>query len=59
MNGRERDMKIFKKMSRYIMQQDIYQKRLTVGEAMLYAADLKLGFDLSKDEKLEIVSKNK
>ena len=37
------------------MQQDIYQKRLTVGEAMTYAADLKLGFDLTKYEKLEVV----
>lgn len=50
-------MKIFRKMSRYIMQQDIYQAALTVREVMLYAADLKLGFnDLTKDQKMEIVN---
>lgn len=49
-------MKIFRKMSRYIMQQDIYQAALTVRDVMLYAADLKLGFnDLTKEQKVEIV----
>lgn len=38
------------------MQQDIYQPMLTVRESMQVAADLKLGHDLTKTEKLEAVS---
>jgi ABC-type multidrug transport system ATPase subunit len=50
-------MKIFRKMSRYIMQQDVKQQGLTVRDVMLYAADLKLGFnDLTKEQKLDIVN---
>lgn len=44
-------------MSRFIMQQDIFQNMLTVQEVMMYAADLKLGYDdLSKEQKNEVVS---
>lgn len=44
-------------MSRYIMQQDIRQVGLTVRDAMMYAADLKLGFvDLTKEQKKEVVN---
>lgn len=43
-------------MSRYIMQQDICQLGLTVREVMMYAADLKLGFDdLTKEQKCEVI----
>lgn len=49
-------MKCFRKMSRYIMQQDVYQPMLTVNEAMEYCADLKLGNKLSKSDKNEVVS---
>lgn len=56
-NGHERDMKTFQRMSRYIMQQDIHQTGLTVRECMMYAADLKLGFeDLTQDQKIEVVN---
>lgn len=49
-------MKTFRRMSRYIMQQDIHQDGLTVREIMTYAADLKLGFDdLTKEQKTDVV----
>lgn len=55
-NKKERDMKTFRRMSRYIMQQDIHQVGLTVREVMMYAADLKLGFDdLTKKQKNDVV----
>lgn len=38
------------------MQEDIAQPMLTVKESMMIAADLKLGYSLSKEQKNEIVS---
>lgn len=38
------------------MQEDIYQKMLTVKEALKIAADLKLGKSLNDKEKYEVVS---
>ncbi|KAK9878730.1 hypothetical protein WA026_023607 [Henosepilachna vigintioctopunctata] len=52
MNDRPRDMKIFNKLSSYIMQDDIVQPRLSVKEAMMIAAHLKLGLKCTEREKL-------
>nr|ASS36029.1 ABCG1 [Samia ricini] len=54
-NGEPRDLRQFKKMSRYIMQEDLLQPYITVQEAMSIAADLKLGSDLSKRNKAVVV----
>lgn len=54
-NGKPRNMKIFRKISRYIMQEDLYQPLLTIKEAMMIAADLKLGKHLTKQRKLDVV----
>ncbi|KAJ0175781.1 hypothetical protein K1T71_008940 [Dendrolimus kikuchii] len=54
-NGHPRDMKMFKKLSTYIMQDDLLQPRLTVEESMWIAANLKLGLELGKAEKELIV----
>ncbi|XP_023936206.1 ATP-binding cassette sub-family G member 1-like [Bicyclus anynana] len=54
-NGHARDMRVFKKLSSYIMQDDLLQPRLTVKESMMIAADLKLGKELGKPEKELIV----
>ncbi|KAG6460911.1 hypothetical protein O3G_MSEX012299 [Manduca sexta] len=48
-------MRVFKKLSSYIMQDDLLQPRLTVLESMRIAADLKLGKELGKAEKELIV----
>lgn len=55
-NGEPRDLHQFRKLSRYIMQQDLLQPYITVLEAMTMAADLKLGSDLDKRQKATVVS---
>lgn len=55
-NGQARDMRVFKKLSSYIMQDDILQPRLTVNESLKIAAELKLGSELGKAEKALVVS---
>ncbi|EEB12071.1 ABC transporter, putative [Pediculus humanus corporis] len=55
-NGQPRDMGLFRKISRYIMQEDIIQHNLTVEECMIISANLKLGKSRNKEEKLVAVN---
>ncbi|XP_030747242.1 ATP-binding cassette sub-family G member 4-like [Sitophilus oryzae] len=50
-NGKQRNVKKFRNLSRYIMQEDVVQPMLTVGEAMMVAANLKLGKRITQTEK--------
>ncbi|XP_030380511.1 ATP-binding cassette sub-family G member 4 [Scaptodrosophila lebanonensis] len=55
-NNSPRDMRIFRKMSRYIMQHaDALDLQLTIRETMVLAANLKLGNELSTEQKQEVI----
>ncbi|KAG8228307.1 hypothetical protein J437_LFUL007025 [Ladona fulva] len=54
-NGKPRDLNRFRKISRYIMQEDRLQKHVSVKEALKTAADLKLGNRLSEEDKGRVV----
>ncbi|XP_026500914.2 ATP-binding cassette sub-family G member 1-like [Vanessa tameamea] len=54
-NGEPRDLRLFRKLSRYIMQDDLLQPLITVQESLTMAADLKLGNDMNKERKTIIV----
>lgn len=55
MNGNERNLSTFRKLSAYIMQDNQLHGNLTVEEAMKVAASLKLSSKIDKAEKEELV----
>ncbi|XP_015430836.1 PREDICTED: ATP-binding cassette sub-family G member 4 isoform X1 [Dufourea novaeangliae] len=55
MNGHERNLSAFRKLSCYIMQDNQLHANLTVAEAMKVASNLKLGSHVSKAVKEEVI----
>lgn len=55
MNGKERNISQFRKLSAYIMQDNQLHGNLTVEEAMTVATNLKLSSKVTKSEKSVVV----
>jgi len=55
MNGKERNISVFRKLSAYIMQDNQLHANLTVEEAMNVAANLKLSQKVQRSEKMNVV----
>lgn len=56
MNGKERNLSQFRKLSAYIMQDNQLHGNLTVEEAMTVATNLKLSTKVDKNGKTDVVS---
>lgn len=56
MNGKERNLSQFRKLSAYIMQDNQLHGNLTVEEAMTVATNLKLSTKVDKAGKVDVVS---
>ena len=54
-NGRTRNLRKFRKMSCYIMQEDQHLQHLSVLETMMCSANLKLSEKMTSDEKRQLV----
>ncbi|KAG5880493.1 hypothetical protein JTB14_035204 [Gonioctena quinquepunctata] len=54
-NGQPRQMKLFNKLSSYIMQEDLVQPRLSVRESMEVAVNLKLGSTIAHKQKIAVM----
>lgn len=59
MNGAERNLSAFRKLSAYIMQDNQLHGNLTVQEAMTVATNLKLSKKFTKPEKHSMVSRDR